>query len=82
MKTICKKCGAIWPKGYDNPFGEIAEPIEKCDDCQQLALAKELDAGHFDVTSFEASVLETVLKYGRVSEKQARILREMEGRYL
>lgn len=47
-----------------------------------LELAKELDTGGFDVTSFEADMLETILKTQRVSEKQQRILREMEEKYL
>ena len=47
-----------------------------------LLLAKELDNADIDVTKFEANVLETIFTQQYVSNKQARILYQMEEKYL
>ena len=48
-----------------------------------IDLAEELDNMDKDVTSWEAGLLDTVLKQGNwVSDKQARILLKMEEKYL
>lgn len=47
-----------------------------------LDLAEELDEGDFDVTSWEAGFLNTVLKQTHISVKQAEVLDEMNEKYL
>ena len=45
-------------------------------------LAKELDEGDFDVNSWEAGFLDTVLRQTHVSVNQAKVLDKMSIKYL
>ena len=52
------------------------------DDAYYIDIANELDEGDFDVTTWEAGFLDTILNQGWVSEDQAKILLQMSEEYL